>query len=88
MRVHTPGPWKIRAVSPDHDWQAVYAEGNCITGALSSGDARLIAAAPDMLATLHAIVESMESSDDKTARIQLELLDKACAVIAKARGEV
>ncbi len=62
--MHTPGPWHVHPSEPD-DTAHVFAadplgsnaDGDIVTIAdfISDGDARLIAAAPDMLAALKAV---------------------------------
>lgn len=86
MSKHTPGPW----VSKDTDFGTfVYCERDyLITGPLnerSDGDnARLIAAAPDLLESLTLLVAGIENSVSDT---YIPLV-KASAAIAKATGEI
>ena len=97
---HTPGPWKAaHAIQDDaaarYIWSVTdkatghreliatipYAEGDHI-----NADARLIAAAPDMLAMLHEVIELLNNPDaDGTDanRVERQIL----AVIAKATGD-
>jgi hypothetical protein len=90
---HTPGPWMVHA----EDRRAVVDSGGvCVVADVRSyrdtDDARLIAAAPDLLAALKAvlaeemiytgaIIETLEASG-----LHCELFDKICAAIAKAEG--
>lgn len=92
MTTHTPGPWEAR---PDSEnafsaW-SVYAVNDqngyiCTTSGNAKADARLIAAAPDLLEALREIAELPVSremqmyGDNKAA-------DIARAVIAKATGK-
>jgi hypothetical protein len=78
---HTPGPWRIGALESG---QAAVdsASGAEVTGWVSIPDARLIAAAPDMLEALEELCLTFE------AIVGGELITaKARAAIKKARGE-
>jgi hypothetical protein len=61
MSKHTPEPWKIGALESG---QAAVdgADGSEVTGFVSIPDAHLIAAAPDMLAALEAILPMLPQS--------------------------
>ena len=79
---HTPGPWWFAQV----DY-----EGNCVAGAgdheltvaLSRPDARLIAAAPDLLAALVEAQEALDVLADDAADLAMRLR----AAIARAKGD-
>lgn len=89
MTNHTPGPW---AANPDG---LIHAGKNRLhiaqaatigMGHAAAANARLIAAAPDLLAALQAL----EWAVDGVAYIQeeyAEQVEKARAAIAKATGE-
>lgn len=78
---HTPGPWTVGAASWSEDGNAQYE----LVGvkSLCAPDARLIAAAPELLAALEEII------DDDPARLVLQdhTVSNARAAIKKARGE-
>lgn len=83
---HTPGPWNVGTTFPTMIWS-----GTDETAAISvcatrtKEDARLIAAAPDMLAALKAIV--IESGGKAIPNDSLTVCRKrALAAIAKAEG--
>ena len=95
---HTPGPW---AVSPDHifrnqadifeiHWSAI---GECIAECVhGEANARLIAAAPELLEALKEYIAAGENSvtatDDVAAMIRFGEANKAAlAAIAKATGD-
>ena len=96
MSKHTPGPWKWEEGTPvisRHwngrdcavaavDWRTLvwHEDGNC-AGRESGANARLIAAAPDMLETLKRLREMCADFGAKTA------CDMADAAIAKATKE-
>jgi hypothetical protein len=83
---HTQGPWHpvTLGASPDHSW-AIDSELHEVARlpewtdnqAESEANARLIAAAPEMLAALQSLTHPMTSDED---------LQNALAVIAKVRG--
>lgn len=91
---HTPGPWNI-AIRNRHEGEC--APGLWITGAnntvvdtgnlkawpLSDANARLIAAAPDMLAALRWLVEAVEDNDAGSLE---SAVARAKAAIARATG--
>jgi hypothetical protein len=100
---HTPGPWAIGritvgmcsdadVVQPNGDLVAIVAGGNWLPDTIPdevvSANARLIAAAPDLLAALKHAQEAMawhggcdfEAADGKRAE------DVIAAAIAKAEG--
>jgi hypothetical protein len=79
---HTPGPWEI-VNQPFLGQDATMVDGICLVfgkGKIPDANARLIAAAPDLLAAL----ESICAAPANTQRV----LTIAGAAIAKARGQV
>lgn len=84
MSKHTPGPWVHVAVHGGWDGVAEVANRKsiiCALGLNNSANARLIAAAPELLAMLERI------RDDKTFRTNDNALwPDLLAVIAKAQG--
>ena len=78
---HTPGPWKVVAAapSPRGGTGTIYCLNHPTSERLVH-NARLIAAAPDMLAAL----ESLLNVDGKWDAMAV---DYAHAIIAKAKGE-
>lgn len=94
---HTPGPWY--AVHPDHahGWWIVSKDlegDDCLDasgdGGFNEGDARLIAAAPDLLEALEHVIHVIEKSENwwidcpDRGGLDAELIR---AAIAKARGQ-
>jgi hypothetical protein len=91
---HTPGPWTMKPyierkgyfwVGPDPLPQNRFAIAE-------EADAHLIAAAPDLLAALEAIVRQAEPlyaavPDSPATHSAHVLMDEARAAIAKAKGE-
>lgn len=101
----TPGPWKVRenggfmqAVEAKKDW-LVYKCGKDYMGRVElEANARLIAAAPDLLQALVNLVSAYSEPDDRVccngvdcgcfgATKHQEAEHYARAAIAKARGE-
>jgi hypothetical protein len=80
---HTPGPWAIEEV------RRVLGAGDFgrapFRDAELEANARLIAAAPDLLAALVALCDSGPHPDDMTPE-NLAALKRARAAIAKAGG--
>lgn len=90
---HTPGPWAFRMTGWQTNPAAVYSPRRpgavaCIPARTSvpldeqSANARLIAAAPELLAELENLVNAMENGWSDPA-----VADNARAAIAKAKGE-
>ena len=80
MSEHTPGPWEAVAVDAGHYvvWDS---QGNVLGRRLYPEDARLIAAAPELLAALERVVYDLEPY------VTASHLQPARAAIAKARGK-
>lgn len=115
---HTPGPWiapkdQVNLVCRKADWECPHigalAQGMQITTSLKNGeaqalaDAQLIAAAPEMLEALEALLEACPASMTQIEKMysdmfptvgkpmfenMLNALNKASAAIAKAKGEI
>jgi len=90
MSKHTPGPWSaIPDSGEDHegDWYILTDDEEAIATGLSESDARLIAAAPDLLAACKAILEHLQIP--LTQRMDADALNAwtaARAAIAKVEG--
>lgn len=80
---HTPGPWRL------DKWNGYLLSSENISivkfdvSRTRLQDAQLIAAAPDLLKALDAII----NDDAEYPQIDSKLVDKARAAIKKARGE-
>jgi len=94
MSEHTPGPWTVHASDPEIDgeypwWVGVDERSAFVADVLGEADARLIAAAPELLTALEVIArppyqwDSDESRDTKEVRRRIQI---ARAAIAKAKG--
>lgn len=87
---HTPGPW-------DYDAHGIHSNGSrlVVDPCITESNARLISAAPDLLAVLEGLADDLPELDDDTSPLQgstaVEVLvnhwDALKAAIAKARGQ-
>ena len=84
MSQHTPGPWKVVPYEKDSAWECIEARGAhlaCVSKAENPANARLIAAAPELLAAL----EQMAAECRKKG--PFKSLPNARAAIRAAKGE-
>lgn len=91
--VHTPGPWHAYQC-PDEGGEYAIRAQNGICVALSIGgtkseasNARLIAAAPELLEALELVVEHWTKQFERGGHLAPEWRKKARSAIAKATGE-
>jgi len=93
MKTHTPGPWVFEwsnDVGPDDDYYIEFfdvldGKGNKIAQVDEKVDARLIAAAPELLAAAQAMLAvcyDLERNDETLTAVK-----KTMTAIAKATGE-
>jgi hypothetical protein len=105
MAEHTPGPWRTYGPdSQDANWiiaydgQEIYvseiakipATWNHILDERKAANARLIAAAPDLLAACEAALEPLMTYHPRIPELDRQVKDargKLLAAIAKAKGE-
>ena len=89
MSKHTPGPWKARyapdRAPPVETWCIDWSEDHEEIAEIVHGEAnaRLIAAAPELLEALKAIVDEQ---DARQGYASVQSYDAARAAIAKATG--
>ncbi len=92
---HTPGPWRTKREGFSTVYVEARIDGGLIQEVAACGpteagleqqeaNARLIAAAPELLEALRGI---MKLDEDLCSEGAIEALDKASAAIAKATGE-
>lgn len=101
---HTPGPWFIPA--PSMGFSEIRAAGGELVFGLAAGseaecqdvptieaNARLIAAAPDLLASMKEVSDMLMARPDITAKLhplfgfaEKAIFERAAAAIAKAEG--
>lgn len=97
MSKYTPGPWQVGMAFDNYGETEIAIEhmtpaGNLVVavalGGLQGQDANasLIAAAPDLLAALQAIVKSLVDQDDEGMIEHAQQMIDARAAIAKATG--
>lgn len=92
---HTPGPWKYGQESIDPEWWIVTLPGGLVVANVNAhanqeANARLIAAAPDLLEILQWITRCVSINgpvNTKAYIISDERMAAAHAAIAKATGE-
>lgn len=82
---HTPGPWTVRSTciytADEHeDWVASCGNGQVARQQINKANARLIAAAPELLEALQFV---MTASGEQLSTA----FEQAQAAIAKATGE-
>ncbi len=86
---HTPGPWRVETGYPSVSSRQAPDLALCNDQAIPMSErlanARLIAAAPCLLAALQAVVAWMDAPDESA--FSDEQLAQARAAIAKATGE-
>ena len=79
MSNHAPGPWKLTYCAPIEEWFVDFENRFAsVNGEMVESEARLIAAAPEMLDALQLIATYPEEVDPVAV---------AEKVIAKAKGE-
>ena len=89
----TPGPWtKWRNSVHSEDGICIAECGNSVrtthlSEEESEANTNLIAAAPELLEALEAIIKGLEASDEEGLIGHTEQIINAKAAIAKARGE-
>jgi hypothetical protein len=87
---HTPGPWKDAADGRVYSAGEIIADATfgCLDGSATIANARLISAAPDLLAALQYVTDILSSSvapdDYEPFR---KCVSQARAAISKATGE-
>lgn len=84
---HTPGPWRIEdgMVFGGHSFRV--ADLCCDGQKYNAADARLIAAAPDLLEACKRLVSCPDLNLDKLSPETLKAIDDANDAICKAKGE-
>lgn len=92
---HTPGPWR-RNIKPISRYPIIFAGRNThvaqvlVSQGMAVGEdeanAELILAAPDLLAALEVMVKAYWEDGTPDGQ-QPDAIEKACAAIAKARGQ-
>lgn len=92
MSKHTPGPWRYKPHSVDSNYMLIFCsndphEGDNLRGYCGEDNARLIAAAPDLLDALKLMVEQFTKGSGHSTLKDSEARIKAHAAIAKATGE-
>lgn len=92
MNKRTPGPWRAEYTNdtgPEDDyfqqwWDIVNVDGDTIAEVYREADSRLIAAAPELLASLRRVLRMLEINDARLANFGE--VEEARDVISKAEG--
>lgn len=87
---HTPGPWKVSGHMVRTECETSWPVASCCygTAAQSDANARLIAAAPELLAACDAMLNAIADNTDIGFDVDLnEAMRAARAAIVKAKGE-
>ena len=98
MSGHTPGPWGYREKAGDREvrllrthWEVGHPGGKGVAVVFGDDDAnaRLIAAAPDLLRACRMIAEAAATSgtEERFGEAVSEFLGEVQAAVAKAEGE-
>ena len=89
MSKHTPGPWRVvdswndYMVEGQNGEEIIWQDGPHETPTINEANARLIAAAPDLLDALVMVLDDPNALDGRPRTYEI-----VCAAIAKAKGEV
>ena len=89
MSKHTPGPWQVvdswndYMVESQNGEEIIWQDGPHNTPTINKANARLIAAAPDLLDALVMVLDDPNALDGRPRTYEI-----VCAAIAKAKGEV
>ena len=83
---HTKGPWDLHATAGNHDFSIYGDDGKdiALVRDFHEANARLIAAAPELLEALDAL---LWAAAEKTLKQKEEIWEQARRAIAKANGE-
>jgi hypothetical protein len=90
---HTPGPWRTDFNSYDNQWRVYEKNGPPIinslfkpSGEIGEANARLIAAAPDLLEACEVLLKAAPELWGDDIEKWPRLMDRVEAAIAKAEG--
>ena len=95
---HTPGPWVAKELHGNYSGYVILREMPCglrrvdgeKDGRFNAWDARLIAAAPELLAALKRLTKAEDSSSEQFTAKEIDEIEasmnEARAAIAKAEG--
>ena len=81
---HTQGPWRLYGYDVGTAQDETLAVVCAMDGDTDEANARLIAAAPDLLAALEDIVQASDANDGNSL---MHAIQAAQTIIAKARGK-
>ncbi len=86
---HTPGPWHLDPHTQSDVWARGHSYPSHIADVASGNpaDARLIAAAPDMLAALRELAGFMGITGDREGQRRGPMADNVRAILSRIDGE-
>lgn len=85
MSTHSPGPWKAWPVDNRGHVQVTCKFGDVADVVAGAATARLIAAAPELLATVAVLTAAIKWDASRAAL--LDAADRALSLIARVEGE-
>ncbi len=95
MTQHTQGPWSVQDIAaPGRVEKWVWSDKTPVckvtigNAEIAQANARLIAAAPDMLAALQELLATCEMNLDDLEEDTINAITTALAAIKKAKGEL
>lgn len=86
MSEHTPGPWTVSHAKQEDGGCSIVSATGTVAWHVSEDDARLIAAAPELLDALAGVLQWMPPPCDAEIELQ-DAVNAARAAIAKATGK-
>ena len=85
MSNHTPGPWEVEYDELTEEWLVEWDHGwAAVSGVMNGNNARLIAAAPELLEALNDLLVA-SSPIAKDPQSIVKAVEKALAAIEKAK---
>lgn len=98
MREHTPGPWSL---NPNNSTEVFFGPADSGRDTIDGADvywcedferaeanARLIAAAPELLTTLSRLLDEVMVNEDVFSRLAPLTLEQAINAVARAEGRI
>jgi hypothetical protein len=88
--LHTPGPWRSHGAGGEIHGNSRIVATMCWCSGMHDEDeanARLVAAAPDMLAALVELTTEITQTPALMDSVSLAIFERACEAISKAEGQ-
>ena len=87
MSGHTPGPWEVVTTDQCGAYFVVGLGNKDISLEEDGANARLIAAAPDLLKACHSMIQAWDYPTADSARMRCDAVEGIKLAILKATGE-